>query len=117
MDYTYNSNNQQSPSETTDEYLRIPSTLTNFINTDTTRELTKSDKPVNCFKGYLKEEPYAPTCSCCGQKMHVNHHLETSIRHIPFGQSYNVVIVNAFNVFTFNLILSLQKTLKITKTF
>lgn len=91
MDYTYNSNNQQSPSETTDEYLRIPSTLTNFINTDTTRELTKSDKPVNCFKGYLKEEPYAPTCSCCGQKMHVNHHLETSIRHIPFGQSYNVV--------------------------
>ena len=39
MDYTYNSNNQQSPSETTDEYLRIPSTLTNFINTDTTREL------------------------------------------------------------------------------
>lgn len=27
------------------------------------------------------------------------------------------IIVNAFNVFTFNLILSLQKTLKITKTF
>ena len=74
-----------------DKYIKLESSLTNFFNVETTSVLTKSDKPVNCFKGYLKEEPYAPTCSCCCQKMHVNHHLETSIRHIPFGQSYNVV--------------------------
>ena len=71
-------------------FLMIPSTLEGFSNTDTSVEMSKSGRTVYCFSGNLKDD-MPRTCSCCGSRMHVNNHLDASLRHLCFGGALTVV--------------------------
>ena len=71
-------------------FLMIPSALEGFSNTDTSFEMSKSGRTVYCFSGNLKDD-MPRTCSCCGSRMHVNNHLNASLRHLCFGGALTVV--------------------------
>ena len=81
IDYSHNDNIS---------FLMIPSALEGFSNTDTSVEMSKSGRTVYCFSGNLKDD-MPRTCSCCGSRMHVNNHLNASLRHLCFGGALTVV--------------------------
>lgn len=74
-----------------EKYLKIPSSLKGFTNTETTKELTISECDAFCFHGKLEEEGYEYCCPMCGNKMHIHGSYPTKLRHLPFGKTYTWV--------------------------
>ena len=73
------------------EFLKIPSCLYGFSNTDTETRLAESGRTIFCFKGTLDSSEEDLTCCVCGSKMHVNNHPEITLRHLPFGGNLSCV--------------------------
>ena len=67
------------------EFLKIPSCLYGFHNTETTVETAKSGRIVYLHKGTLDIPEDERVCSCCGSKMHINSHPDIYIRHLNIG--------------------------------
>lgn len=74
-----------------EKYLKIPSTLTDFHNTSTTKEVTVSECDSFCFHGELVEDGHEYCCPMCGNKMHIHGSYPTKLRHLPFGKTYTWV--------------------------
>ncbi len=73
MDYTRKEADGQLAITQSVEFLRIPSCLYGFSNTETEALTAESGRTIFCFKGKLdsSEEDIIFTC---GAKMHVNNH-------------------------------------------
>lgn len=72
------------------DYLKIPSFLYGFSNTDTSVKTSKSGRQVFCLEGTLDATEENLICTC-GSKMHVNNHTGITLRHLPFGSSLSCV--------------------------
>lgn len=72
-------------------FLKLPSSLHGFVNTDTIVEHTMSNHNVYDFRGYLSETKNTIFCPYCGNKMHVHGTYNTVLRHLPFGTTFSCV--------------------------
>ena len=91
MNYIHtNANEQMEISQESNSFLMIPSILKGFNNTDTTTRTSRSGKTVYCFNGTL-EDDMDRICPDCQGKMHVNNHLDVSLRHLCFGGALTAV--------------------------
>ncbi len=70
--------------------ITIPSELEGFINTETTKGRTNSDREICLIDGKL-EEKESPVCYKCGSKMHVHGVADVNLTHIPIGASFSAV--------------------------
>lgn len=91
MNYSIIKENSQSENE---KFLKIPSFLTNFENTETTIEINKSNRTVYRYRGFLQAKTNENICPCCNNPMYINNHLKTSLKHLNFGENLGVVEVN-----------------------
>lgn len=83
-DYTVNST-------ATSNLIYIPSSLTGFIQTEEPiEEISKHGRKITVIHGEL-DEPEAPSCPCCGRKMHVNQQQYMRLMHVTLG-SGNLLI-------------------------
>lgn len=89
----YNKLNENSQLEM-NGYLKLPSFLLNFNNTETTIEKTKTNRNVYCFKGNLKMTVEDYICPHCHEMMNVNNHIEVSLKHLNVGANLGVVNVS-----------------------
>ena len=87
MDYIRTTENGQLVFEQSTEFLRIPSTLYGFQNTETMVGIAKSGREVYCFQGVLALNEAERKCKCCGKRMNINGHPDITIRHLPIGSS------------------------------
>ena len=90
MDYTRKEADGQLAFAQSTEFLRIPSFLYGFSNTNTSIKTSKSERDVFCFEGTLDASEENTRCSC-GAKMHVNNHPQITLRHLPFGSTLSCV--------------------------
>ena len=90
MDYTRKEADGQLAFAQSTEFLRIPSFLYGFSNTNTSIKTSKSERNVFCFEGTLDASEENTRCSC-GAKMHVNNHPKITLRHLPFGSTLSCV--------------------------
>jgi len=72
-------------------YLRIPSTLDTFTNTETELHTSYSGRDIVLLKGELDILPEDRVCPKCGEKLHVNDGAEQTLHHLPVGASLMVV--------------------------
>ena len=87
IDYIRTTENGQLVFEQSTEFLRIPSTLYGFQNTETMVGTAKSGREVYCFQGVLALNEAERKCKCCGKRMNINGHPDITIRHLPIGSS------------------------------
>lgn len=85
MNYTQCDNEGQLKFLFSTNFLKIPSFLEGFHNTETTHELTNSNRDVYCFHGTLDISESDRICNCCGQKTHIHNSSEATLRHLCFG--------------------------------
>lgn len=90
MNYIKNNDNNQSNNNS---FIKIPSNLTNFVNTDT--KITKDSKgnDIYSIEGYLELSPSDVICSCCQQLTQVNNQYEVTLKHSPFGGNHTQVVI------------------------
>ena len=87
MNYNINETEMQLSFEISSNFLRIPSNLGSFNNTNTVTGVSKSGRTVYCFNGNItikEEDRYCPNCGCF---MHINSHTNINLRHLCFGSS------------------------------
>lgn len=72
-------------------FLKVPSIIQDFINTDTVKESTVSMRNIYKFKGYLVEKEHAKHCPNCGNKMHIHGTYNTVLKHLPFGTTLSCI--------------------------
>lgn len=85
MDYNIDENKMQLSLENYSNFLKFPSNLEFFNNTDTITGITKSGRIVYCFNGTIDIKNEDRCCPKCGNFMHVNDHTNTTLRHLCFG--------------------------------
>ena len=85
MNYNINETEMQLSFEISSIFLRIPSNLETFNNTDTITGITKSGRTVYCFNGNITIKNEDRYCSNCGCFMHINDHTNINLRHLCFG--------------------------------
>lgn len=76
------------------EFLKIPSSLENFINTSTTKGKNNSGQDCYFFNGYVELCKDDLVCDHCGEKMYVNSLNKIKIKHIPIGGIYSYVCID-----------------------
>lgn len=91
MDYIRTEANGQLAFSFSKEFLKIPSTLCGFQNTDTIIGTSVSGREILCFEGSLNASQNDSLCPKCGTKMHINQHYTTTLRHLPFGSTLSCV--------------------------
>ena len=84
MDYIRTESDGQLTLTQSTEFLKIPSCLYGFHNTETTVETSKSKRIIYCHRGILDLPEEERICTC-GQRMHVNSHPDIYIRHLSIG--------------------------------
>lgn len=85
MDYIRTDAAEQLVLEHSSSYLRIPSYLYGFHNTETTEETTKSGRSVFVHYGSLEVCAEERFCEHCGGCMHINDHPDITLQHLPVG--------------------------------
>lgn len=86
MDYIRTEASGQLSFTKSTDYLKIPSCLYEFHNTETTTALTESGRTLICFKGELsQDEEDVRYCNRCGCRMHINARPVVTLRHLNFG--------------------------------
>ena len=96
MDYIANPHYEQlsllfEETAPTQEYLLIPSSLTDFHNTDTTSKLLPDGRRSLCMNGKLSL-PEERICPFCGKShLHVNQRLDRTLKHLPVGNGTSIV--------------------------
>lgn len=91
MDYIRPEQNGQLRIEFSTEFLKIPSLLFGFHNTDTSDEKTVSGRIAYCFHGYIDIPDEERICKC-GCRMHVNNSPDITLRHLPFGGNFSCLL-------------------------
>ena len=71
--------------------MSIPSRLDGFSNSDTSIQRSLSGREVLCFNGTLDLTEADRVCSLCGSRMHINGHLNPTLRHLCFGGSLTAI--------------------------
>lgn len=69
-------------------FLILPSPFINFINTETITT-SKHNHDFISFNGHLKITDEDQTCPFCNKRMCLNKTYNTTLKHIPFGNSYS----------------------------
>lgn len=69
-------------------FLKIPSSLERFVNTNTTTENNSCGNKIYSFNGYITLSDEDRICPICNHQMQKNHKLNVRIKHIPFGGIY-----------------------------
>ena len=90
------------------EYIRIPTTLVGFTNTETEIRETTTDRTMNLIKGYLNSRDEIHDCPNCGKRMHIHDNYEVNLRHLCLGKTLTCVRLNSQKV---------QKILKLLGVF
>ena len=90
MDYIRKEADGQLAFTQSTDYLKIPSCLYGFHNSNTSVWNSKSERRVFCFEGSLDASEEDLLCSC-GSRMHVNNHSTITLRHLPFGGNLSCV--------------------------
>lgn len=91
MNYTQSEANGQYKFLFSTAFLMVPSFLDGFNNIETTIETTKSVRNAFCFYGTLDLCESDCICAHCGRKMHVNNHINNTLRHLCFGSTLSCV--------------------------
>ncbi len=73
------------------EYIKLPSTLAEFCNYETTIETNQTGREQYVIFGRLDSNEFISVCPCCGAKMHIHHSRKVELRHLPFGRRLSVV--------------------------
>ena len=84
MDYIRAEQNGQLRIEFSTDFLKIPSLLFGFHNTDTSDEKTVSGRIAYCHHGFIDIPDDERICKC-GCKMHINSSPDIILRHLPIG--------------------------------
>ena len=71
--------------------ITIPSGLEGFINTNTIKVPTVTDRSIFLIDGTLQELEGDRTCSKCGARMHIHDTYDINLSHIPFGSTLSAV--------------------------
>lgn len=87
MNYNTNENEMQLFIGDFTNYLKIPSNLESFNNTETITGISHSGRHVFCFKGNITINDEGRQCPECGGIMHINGYTKTTLRHLCFGSS------------------------------
>jgi len=90
MDYTWIDENGQLGFGETGEFLRLPSRLFGFHNTQTTEETAKSGRRVTLYQGELDITDKERVCEC-GCKMHIHSKTNIVLRHLCHGSDLGQV--------------------------
>ena len=80
------------------QYLKIPSTLESFVNTETIID-NKYGKEYYVFKGYLLLNNDEEICDKCHCMMHINDKYDITLKHIPIGGTYTSIVINIKQLF------------------
>ena len=87
MNYNINETEMQLSFEISPNFLRIPSNLESFNNTDTITGITKTGRTVYCFNGDITIKDEERYCLNCSSFMHIKGHTNTNLRHLCFGSN------------------------------
>ena len=90
MNYTKENNDNQLENK---NFLKIPSTLQEFVNTNTNIEYDSSGNKTYCLYGYVPLSSNDIICPICGHMMHINNTYKVNIKHLPFGDTYTQICV------------------------
>ena len=90
MDYIRPTENGQLVFEQSTDYLRIPSSLYGFHNTNTITRTADSGREVFCFQGTLELTEAERKCDC-GRRMHINAHPDITLRHLCIGSTLSCI--------------------------
>lgn len=74
-----------------EQYLKIPSTLNGFNNTESEVRTAYSGRAVYLLNGTLVEEDSDRICPKCGGHLHINGHSIQTLRHLPIGSHLMVI--------------------------
>lgn len=91
MNYTINNETNQSNIE--QNFIKIPSSLERFINTDTIVQNDNNNHKTFLIKGYVELTEEDLICDCCNHKMHIHNSYETGLKHLPFGNTYSQICI------------------------
>ena len=91
MDYIRTEQNGQLRIEFSTDYLKIPSLLFGFHNTDTYDEKTVSGRIAYCHHGFIDIPDDERICKC-GCKMHINNSPDIILRHLPIGGNLSCLV-------------------------
>ena len=69
----------------------IPSGLEGFINTNTLKTPTVTDRSIFLIDGTLQELEEERICPKCGARMHIHDIYDINLSHIPFGRTLSAV--------------------------
>ena len=73
------------------EYIKLPSTLTEFSNYETTIETNRAGREQYVIFGRLDSNESVSVCPCCGVNMHIHNSRKVELHHLPFGRRLSVV--------------------------
>lgn len=73
------------------EYIKLPSTLAEFSNYETTIETNRAGREQYVIFGRLDSNESVSVCPCCGAKMHIHNSRKVELHHLPFGRRLSVV--------------------------
>lgn len=73
------------------DFLKIPSELYGFHNTNTEIKATQSNRTVYCFQGEMDIPEEELVCPECGAKMHVHAHPQIRLRHLNIGGNLSCI--------------------------
>ena len=90
----YTSDYVQNASSDFEKFLVIPSGLTDFINTGTSVEKTRSGADAYCFHGDLYPDSEICQCENCGCGMHIHNKYHIRLRHLCIGDRISFVMVD-----------------------
>ena len=91
MNYTINNKNNQLNNE--NNFIKIPSSLIRFENTDTTTGNNNAGHITYFINGFVKLSNEELECDC-GGKMHIHDSYEIGLKHLPIGNIYSQVCIN-----------------------
>lgn len=91
MNYIKNNDNNQ---PNNNSFIKIPSNLINFVNTDTKIIKDSQGNDIYSIEGYLELSPSDVICSCCQHLTQVNNQYEITLKHLPFGGKHTQILIN-----------------------
>lgn len=90
MNYIKNNDNNQSNNN---NFIKIPSNLTGFINNNTKIIKDKNGNNVYSIEGYIELSPNDVICSYCNHFTQVNNQYEVTLKHLPFGGIHTQILI------------------------
>lgn len=90
MNYITNNKNNQFENK---PFLKIPSNLERFVNTDTTIVNDSSGNQIYSFNGYVLLSDDDLICPICNSKMSCNNSYNVNIKHFPIGGMHSRISI------------------------